>query len=294
MKVFYHNDHDGRCAAAIVRWSIKDIKVDIDFREINYGMRFPWNEIKKEETVIMVDFSLQPYSDMVKLWKKSGGNMIWIDHHSIAIKEVNRLLQQNGIKQIPGFQSTEKSGCELTWDYYMSCDTPAGVLMIGDYDTWKFKFDLTREFQSGLQLQDTHPNSTIWDELFYDDSNADDCIDNICQAGTTIEEFKRMNFAEQIKNCSFDVELEGLKGKACNAWRTGSLLFESISNLYTNYDFVSTFYFKDNKWSISLYTERDDVDVGKIAHKFGGGGHKGAAGFEYKKLPFKIINKEKI
>lgn len=33
------------------------------------------------------------------------------------------------------------------------------------------------------------------------------------------------------------------------------------------------------RWSYSLRAANDDVDVSKIAVKYGGGGHKGAAGF---------------
>jgi hypothetical protein len=106
-------------------------------------MKFPWDEIKKEETVVLVDFSLQPYEDMIKLYNATGGNLIWIDHHSTAIIAVTTLMKEHNIKDIPGLCSTSKSGCELAWDYYIKTDIiPAAVQYIGDYDTWKFKYDL--------------------------------------------------------------------------------------------------------------------------------------------------------
>ena len=33
-------------------------------------------------------------------------------------------------------------------------------------------------------------------------------------------------------------------------------------------------------WYVSIYTEKDDIDVSKIAVSLGGGGHKKAAGFQ--------------
>ena len=45
-------------------------------------------------------------------------------------------------------------------------------------------------------------------------------------------------------------------------------------------------YTADNKWYVSLYTSKEDVDVSKVALSFGGGGHKGAAGFKCDTLPF--------
>lgn len=41
------------------------------------------------------------------------------------------------------------------------------------------------------------------------------------------------------------------------------------------------------KWTVSMYSTRDDVDCGAIAKSFGGG-HKGAAGFQCDSLPFAI------
>ena len=42
----------------------------------------------------------------------------------------------------------------------------------------------------------------------------------------------------------------------------------------------------DGNWIVSLYTEKEHIDVEKICAKYGGGGHKGAAGFRPETLPF--------
>jgi oligoribonuclease NrnB/cAMP/cGMP phosphodiesterase (DHH superfamily) len=42
----------------------------------------------------------------------------------------------------------------------------------------------------------------------------------------------------------------------------------------------------DGKWKVSLYTTKDDIDCSAIAKHFGGGGHKGAAGFVCTRLPW--------
>lgn len=43
-----------------------------------------------------------------------------------------------------------------------------------------------------------------------------------------------------------------------------------------------------HKWTVSLYSTRDDVNCADIAKSFGGGGHKGAAGFQCDEIPFEI------
>jgi len=53
------------------------------------------------------------------------------------------------------------------------------------------------------------------------------------------------------------------------------------------YDLMITFCRRsDKKWNVSLYSTKADIDCGAIAKSFGGGGHKGAAGFQCEDLPF--------
>jgi hypothetical protein len=53
------------------------------------------------------------------------------------------------------------------------------------------------------------------------------------------------------------------------------------------YDLMITFCRRSDKlWNVSLYSTKDNVDCGVIAKSFGGGGHKGAAGFQCGELPF--------
>lgn len=55
------------------------------------------------------------------------------------------------------------------------------------------------------------------------------------------------------------------------------------------YDLMITFVRrKDKLWNVSLYSTKPEIDCGEIAKSFGGGGHKGAAGFQVKELPFEI------
>ena len=50
---------------------------------------------------------------------------------------------------------------------------------------------------------------------------------------------------------------------------------------------------KNGKWKLSLYSTKKKINCGEIAKLFGGGGHKGAAGFISEKLPFSISELQK-
>jgi len=43
---------------------------------------------------------------------------------------------------------------------------------------------------------------------------------------------------------------------------------------------------RPGKWTCSLYADKPEVDASAICKARGGGGHKGAAGFQCETLPF--------
>ena len=55
---------------------------------------------------------------------------------------------------------------------------------------------------------------------------------------------------------------------------------------YYEYPLVVNFAYNGKGFSYSLFSSNPEVDCSKIAETFGGGGHKGAAGFFLDKLIF--------
>ena len=60
---------------------------------------------------------------------------------------------------------------------------------------------------------------------------------------------------------------------------TNSLLFKDIERPSDDFDIMITYVFDGEKYTVSLYTTKKDVNVAVIAKKYGGGGHPQAAGF---------------
>lgn len=72
-----------------------------------------------------------------------------------------------------------------------------------------------------------------------------------------------------------------------------SSLYKVVEHGWTTngYDGAACFHYADGQWYFSLYNENKEVDCSAIAKQFGGGGHKGAAGFRVNDIEFlKIIN----
>jgi oligoribonuclease NrnB/cAMP/cGMP phosphodiesterase (DHH superfamily) len=277
MKCFYHSaDLDGHCSGEIVRREIPGIEMI----GIDYGDDFPWDTIDPDEKIIMVDFSLQPFSDMIRL-KKSCEQLTWIDHHKSAMEEHGKSGQH-----IFGVRDKELAACEICWEYFRNDETPLFIRLLGRYDIWDLEWSTdVLKFQFGLRLEDTFPGSEIWDELFKSDG-FEGIVRDIIRDGETVLKYQSQLSAKICKANSFETELDGLKCIASNTPLCNSQHFASVWDA-KKYDAMLSFYYKSGRfWTVSLYSDKPDVDVSVICKARGGGGHKGAAGFQCDQLPF--------
>lgn len=279
MKCFYHSaDLDGHCSGAIVKLFAYP---SCELRPIDYGDAFPWDDIIPGETVFMVDFALQPFSDMERL--AGLVDLYWLDHHKSAIEEANKSrVEFLGVREIG------RAGCELTWDYLTGGkDVPDAVRHLGRYDVWDHSDEDTLPFQYGMRMLETRPEKNLgaWElllsyprhNLFYE----------ILGRGRIALEFVKADNDKYCGACSFETELDGLKCLVVNKMLTNSQLFDGYYDP-EKHDAMLSFGYRGGRWVVSLYTTKDEVDVSVVAKARGGGGHKSAAGFQCSSLPFKM------
>jgi len=277
---FYHrSDLDGHCSGAIVHRA----HPDAELIGIDYGDPFPWDKIDKETEVIMVDFSIQPIDGMVRL-QESCERLVWIDHHESAIKES---AKYPALYMTPGLRLIGKAACELAWEWFFERSTvPMSVFLLGRYDVWALDAHPdVLPFQYGMRsLKKTTPDfSPLWVALFSGDP---DCVQHLCEVGRTVLDFQDTQDAQACAGCAFPAELAGLKVIALNRSLVNSRSFKSVWDP-SLYQAMCAFVRRPNGiWSVSLYTDREDVDVGEFCKRHGGGGHRKAAGFQMKACPF--------
>jgi len=274
MKCFYHRiDSDGRCSAAIVQLRYPNAKLF----GINYGEKFPWSRIRKGKKVIMVDFTLQPFSEMLRL--NDLADLEWYDHH---ISEIREAAKSN----VP-FKGERREGigaCQIVWENLFSDrPVPLAVKLIAQYDVWNHTDPRTLPFQYGIRLHNTYPdNLQFWANLFQNVG----IVHQLIQDGRLIAKYEA-NKNKTYSSACFETEFFGLKCIALNIIRTNSKVFDYVRNL-KQYDMMITFGWDQRQWKIKLYSIRTDIDVGIYAKQMGGGGHKQAAGFESDTLPFAL------
>jgi len=275
MKCFYHNDLDGKCAAAIINKHFNEF--DCSFIPVDYKEPFPIDTIKKNEQVIIVDFSLESTKLFDKLLKITD-DVIWIDHHKTAIEKYKGY-------EVAGIRKNGTAGCVLTWQYfYPNLEVPKLVEMLGHHDVWdfsKYGKDLEK-LQCGIMLYDTDPESPNWDKWLEDKT-----LPRLLEEGTIALKYRTNFYRDLVKEYSFRTKFEGYDAVCCNAGLNGPQIFDSLKK---EYDIMITFIFDGEKFNVSLYTEKNNIDVSKIAKKYGGGGHKAASGFTIKNIK-KILEK---
>jgi oligoribonuclease NrnB/cAMP/cGMP phosphodiesterase (DHH superfamily) len=275
MKCFYHRDMDGKCAGAIVfhKTPLKYPEmVDIDYKDI-----LDLKTISPNEEIWIVDFSFKP--EVMEEILKITQNIIWIDHHKTS-------MEYKYSKELSGIRDNNFSGCELTWKFiHPEIPLPIIVEMLGRYDVWDFSKwgEKLNQLQAGIRLWETEPSHPNWTEWLKREAS----LDKELEGGYFALRYRNNQAISLIKALSFFAEFEGYSAVCCNAGLVSSQLFDSVKE---DYDLMIPFYFDGKQWTVSLYTKKD-IDCSEIAKKYGGGGHKKAAGFQCKELPFKIAER---
>jgi oligoribonuclease NrnB/cAMP/cGMP phosphodiesterase (DHH superfamily) len=265
---------DGRCSGAIVKMKYPECEMI----GINYGDAFPWEKLKKDEVVYMVDFTLQPFEDMERL--NGICQLRWIDHHKTAMEEAYKRRFLASSQQLI---NEEYAGCELTWQLIEETATiPWFVFLLGCYDVWDHhNHPGSLEFQYGIRnLGEMMPEDPQWPELF-----DTEYVNRIIQDGALLLGYEKRQNTAYAKSCAYEVIFDGLRCIVINKGLANSLLFESVYDP-EKHDAMMSFVRRDRKWTVSLYSSKSEIDVSAICKRRGGGGHKGAAGFQCVTLPF--------
>ena len=270
---FYHSaDFDGICAAAIVHMFEPTAK----FIPINYGQPLLLDKLGQGDTVYVVDFSF-PQAVMAALDAKV--NLIWIDHHKSALESAEA-AEFNP----PGLRSVEKAGCELTWIYFNGdqAPMPAAVSLLGRYDTWQWmNCPGALEFQYGLHGRGYRDPTNIdqWRILFTDET----LVSAIIHEGLTIIRYVQANDAGYVKSCAYVTEFEGLRALCVNRGLCNTEIFRTMYDPALH-DITIRWVYRKGEYHYSIASAKKEIDVSKIAQKYGGGGHRGVGGLAHDTL----------
>ncbi len=304
--IYHSRDLDGWMSAAIVKKWFLDNHLDAVVRDIgevkgsiphlnelgmigwDYGDPIP--ELPWCDKIIICDVSF-PAEEMFNLYNRitNNGEFIWIDHHISAIKSVDDIMEANNVG-IKGLRDINFAACELTWKYFFPGDPmPEIVRLLGRYDCFGHKGTdeelKVLEFQYGARNFWSNYNKCYSALISWNDNQEH----TVLMAGHHIYNYLCTE-AEQTYSKAFPITfnepvvygpggLHDIGTWLCvNQERFNPINF-GIDYHKNGYDGFACFWYKDGKWTFSLYNDNGKIDCSAIAKCFGGGGHKGAAGF---------------
>jgi len=282
---------DGFTAAWVVWRKWGD---DVRYVPMGHGDALP--ELTHDDHVLMVDFSLK--RDALSLLSARVASLVVIDHHKTAADELSRIVVDQdraemsslGVAELIrltgqnawAFFDMEKSGARMAWEFCFGCDEFAHPLVrrVEDRDLWRFSLGDTQVVHAYLaSLDQTFP---VWERV------ADDYAREVYRNSPTMAETiggrllaaHRKNVDAMLVNAHERI-IGGHRVPCVNVpyWMasdTGHALLKK----YPDAPFAATFYIRgDGQRAYSLRSDDSRVDVSEVAKKFGGGGHRNAAGF---------------
>ena len=315
--IIHHADCIDGFGAAYAAW--RRFGNSARYRPLHHGETAPLDEIAGQDVYIL-DFSFPPAE--LEVMAASAQSLTQIDHHASARGAwADRLTRTaNGSETFSHSElplqiifDLNKSGARLAWEHFLpEQELPLLLQHVEDQDLWRFALAETSRICRALRLQSF--DFAVWHSLVEQTSNrsseryrellhSGSAIENFCRTETERLAGSRLRMRARLRGEAIDplqavrhgqpvisdgdnswqaVEAIALNANALFASELGHLLAEQggIGLIWQLAD--------DGEAKVSLRS-RGHLDVAAIAMRYGGGGHRNAAGF---RMPMKHFIQE--
>ncbi len=294
--LFHRADLDGVLSGVIANFYLSLRFETVDLFGCDYYDKLYWEDYAHYDQVYVIDFS---NDDLFN--SPIANKIIWIDHHISAIEKYRPLkLNQFCIDGVAACRLalqffTNINYSFLTRDdfFHRSIVEPLFVALAGEYDIWDLTSPAARPLNFGIAdisirniefifkstksiLTNSEPKNT-------DESRLEE-LDEAKQIGGWESKLlskaitKGYGVIDYINSTSSrvfvnNIIIDGMKGRVFN-----TSIFSSLIHTLQDYeDFIMVWaHLHGTTVKVCFYS--DKIDCYKIAQKYGGGGHRGAAG----------------
>lgn len=282
MVIYHGNCADGFAAAWVCRRHFKDSLDQVEFVAGVYQTLPP---DVTDLNVYIVDFSYK--KDVIVKMIAQCKSLTIIDHHKSAIDDLRELNHP----KLMMFLGLHNSGSMLCWKYFFGEEPYPPLLgIIQHRDLWKFSNpptaydDEVREIQANIF---SYPyDFEVWNGMMAL-SHDDQTLSSFQNEGRAIERKHFKDIAELTKVgrrraiiADYDVPVVNLPYTMSSDAGHAMAIGEPFAACWMEMKEGIVF---------SLRSAEDGVDVSEVAKKFGGGGHKNAAGFKIDRVAFESI-----
>lgn len=257
--------------AAWTAWTMHGNKIDY------YFASYADKELPdvRGRNVLMVDFAYKDPEIMNKL-NKDANKMLLLDHHKTAKEALDGKIDCDYVFDM------ERSGAKMAWDFFYPGKTaPLLILYVEDRDIWKWEMTESKAYLAAL---DSYPYTfSTWSWIA---SLAGDHLEDFFAEGRAI-----MRFQQRLTNNAVDravtaylIAPDGTKHicKVVNA-SSKEIISDVGHELAKQNGMIGAIWAHAHDLGTNFISLRSvgNLDVGEVAQKFGGGGHKNASGFTY-------------
>jgi hypothetical protein len=250
--VLYHAGCPDGFGAAYAAW--KRFGNKSQYIPINHGDPIP--TLPKDADVLMVDvaYPRAKHFELLGMVK----SVTVVDHHKSAMADIGDLPNTHF--------DMEHSGAVLAWKHLHGVGMPTLLLYIEDRDLWHFGLHNSREISAALSA---YPMKfELWDTFN---------VRDLAVEGVAVLRLKEQKVSEMCE-LAFWGKIAGHDVLVVNTTVFGSEVGNELCKAHPAMPFAAYFFEKQGLrcWGLRSI---GDFDVSEVAKKFGGGGHKNAAGF---------------
>jgi len=216
--------------------------------------------------VYTVDFSYK--EDVTKSLLNQVKSLTIIDHH-ISNKDIVKLAHDHVF-------DVNHSGAVLSWQYFHP-DKPVPLLLkyVEDIDIWKLELPYIKEIGEFLELVEFDFN--LWSKVASEFENKE-TFHKYLDQGVILYKKLEKSVHKSVNNAR-KIEFEGYE---CYLVNTASYVSATLHALVGEMPPIAIAWSQRGDRMIFSLRSDGTVDVSELAKKYGGGGHKNAAGFSWK------------
>lgn len=288
IKLFTHQDLDGIGCAVLAQLTFgKNVDITYcNYDEVDSLVREYISKMDKEhDTCFITDISVKDDLAIV-IDNEYKNNFKLFDHHKTAL-DLNK-FDWCVVETVNNKKGLQTCGTELFYEYlidhkYLKADVKDFVKLVTNYDTWRWT-----EI-GNLGLISKKMNDLLY--LYGRDEFVKWCLNKIKNNNSFLRFDQKDELLLQFNQKEIDKYIDS-KGKemiiSCDgeykygvvfAEKYFSELGNELCNRNPSLDYVAMV--NIGTYSISYRTIKENIDVGQVAKRYGGGGHQKAAGSNF-------------